>query len=73
MSELIGPGVSGECRIQCGMHINEDHFYPRSSTPKPCEARAGGRGGRAGGHHRSPKQALPLLRYRTRDITRLIN
>jgi phenylacetate-CoA ligase len=28
LSEVAGPGVSGECIYQCGMHINEDHFYP---------------------------------------------
>lgn len=34
LSELIGPGVSGECELKCGMHINEDHFTQRCSIPR---------------------------------------
>ena len=34
MSELMGPGVSGECSLRCGMHFNEDHFLPEIINPK---------------------------------------
>ncbi len=68
LSEVLGPGVSGECFRRDGMHIQEDHFLvecldPDTLEPAPCGA---------------PgelvittltKQAMPLLRYRTRDIT----
>ena len=70
LSEVCGPGVSGECHAQCGMHIHEDHFVaevidPDTGQPIP--------------DHRPgelvlttlTRQAMPLLRYRTRDITLL--
>ena len=71
MSELIGPGVSGDCTEKCGMHINEDYFLcevvdPATGDPVP--------DGEWGELVVTPlkKQALPLLRYRTHDITRLL-
>lgn len=70
MSELIGPGVSGECLELCGMHINEDHFIPEIINPDTGEVLPPGEKGELV-ISCITKEALPLLRYRTRDITRL--
>ena len=71
MSELIGPGVSGDCTEKCGMHINEDYFYCEVVDPATGEPVPEGEWGEL---VVTPlmKQALPLLRYRTHDITRLL-
>lgn len=71
MSELMGPGVSGECEKLCGMHVNEDHFIPEIIDPKTGEVLPPGQQGELVVTCIS-KEALPLIRYRTRDITRLI-
>ncbi|MGN1136045.1 MAG: phenylacetate--CoA ligase family protein [Oscillospiraceae bacterium] len=71
MSELIGPGVSGECEYLCGMHINEDHFICEVIDPKTGEVLPEGEKGELVVTCLS-KEALPLIRYRTRDITRLM-
>ena len=70
LSEIVGPGVAGECTCKCGMHINEDLFYceivdPATGEPLP--------DGELGELVITPlkKQALPLLRYRTHDMTRI--
>lgn len=70
MSELTGPGVSGECLHRCGLHIWEDHFLPEIIDPKTGEVLPEGSWGEL---VITPlfKEALPLLRYRTGDITRL--
>ncbi len=70
MSELIGPGVSGECRALRGMHINEDHFLPEIIDPDTGEVLPPGAVGEL---VITPltKEALPILRYRTSDITSL--
>ncbi|MCX7749002.1 MAG: phenylacetate--CoA ligase [Clostridia bacterium] len=68
LSEIVGPGVSGECSHQCGMHINEDHFYPEiieSSTGKSLGY--GERGELV--LTTLTKEGIPMLRYRTKDIT----
>lgn len=70
MSELIGPGVSGECSELCGMHINEDHFIPEIIDPETGEVLPPGEKGELVVSCVT-KEALPLIRYRTRDITRL--
>ncbi|MEF9918641.1 MAG: phenylacetate--CoA ligase [Eubacterium sp.] len=70
MSELIGPGVSGECPALQGMHINEDHFIAEIIDPITLEVLPEGATGELVITPIS-KQALPLLRYRTKDITRL--
>lgn len=70
MSELMGPGVSGECLKLCGMHINEDHFIPEVINPETGEVLAPGEKGELVVTCVT-KEALPLIRYRTRDITRL--
>lgn len=71
MSELMGPGVSGECEYACGMHINEDFFIPEIIDPVTEEVLPHGEKGELVITCIS-KEALPLIRYRTKDITRLI-
>ena len=71
MSELMGPGVSGECEYLCGMHINEDYFIPEIINPKTGEVLPPGEKGELV-ITCIYKEALPLIRYRTMDITRLI-
>jgi phenylacetate-CoA ligase len=70
MSELVGPGVSGECLELCGMHINEDHFIPEIIDPNTGEVLPHGEKGELV-ISCITKEALPLIRYRTGDITRL--
>lgn len=70
MSELMGPGVSGECRERAGMHFNEDHFLPEIIDPETEEVLSEGESGELV-ITTLTKEALPVLRYRTRDITRL--
>ncbi|MBE6644793.1 MAG: phenylacetate--CoA ligase [Ruminococcaceae bacterium] len=70
MSELMGPGVSGECEHLCGMHINEDFFIPEIINPETEEVLPAGEWGELV-ITCIKKEALPLIRYRTKDITRL--
>lgn len=70
MSELIGPGVSGECQERSGLHINEDYFLPEIVDPETLEAQDEGETGELL-ITTLTKEGIPLLRYRTRDITRL--
>lgn len=70
LSEIIGPGVSGECVCKCGMHIAEDHFIPEIINPKTGEVLEPGETGELVITSLT-KEALPMLRYRTRDITSL--
>lgn len=71
LSEIIGPGVSGECKYKCGMHINEDHFFPEIIDRDTLEPIADGEWGELV-ITTLTKQGMPMLRYRTKDITRLI-
>ena len=71
MSELMGPGVSGECEYLDGMHINEDFFIPEIIDPETEEVLPPGSKGELV-ITCIKKEALPLIRYRTKDITRLI-
>ena len=71
MSELMGPGVSGECEYLCGMHINEDYFIPEIINPETGEVLPAGEKGELV-ITCIKKEGLPLIRYRTKDITRLI-
>ena len=71
MSELMGPGVSGECEHLCGMHINEDFFIPEIINPQTGEVLPAGEKGELV-ITCIKKEALPLIRYRTKDVTRLI-
>ncbi len=70
MSELMGPGVSGECLEHCGMHINEDFFIPEIIDSKTGEVLPEGSEGELV-ITCIRKEALPLIRYRTKDITKL--
>ena len=70
MSELMGPGVSGECLEHCGMHINEDYFIPEIIDPKTGEVLPVGETGELV-ITCIKKEGLPLIRYRTKDITKL--
>ncbi len=70
MSELMGPGVSGECLEHTGMHINEDYFIPEIIDPVTEEVLPAGEKGELV-ITCIKKEGLPLIRYRTKDITRL--
>ncbi|MDX9754228.1 MAG: phenylacetate--CoA ligase [bacterium] len=71
LSEVMGPGVSGECLEQDGMHIFQDHFLVEVIDPETLEPVPMGESGEL---VVTPitKEAMPVLRYRTRDICRLI-
>lgn len=70
LSEVVGPGVSGECSAQQGLHINEDHFYPEIVDPDTGETLPPGERGELV-LTTLTKEGIPVLRYRTRDITYL--
>ncbi|WP_460185547.1 phenylacetate--CoA ligase family protein [Thermopirellula anaerolimosa] len=70
LSEAIGPGVSGECRLRCGMHIQEDHFLVECLDPETLEPVPPGSPGELV-ITTLTREAMPLLRYRTRDLTML--
>ena len=70
MSELMGPGVSGECLEHCGMHINEDYFLPEIIDSETGEVLPAGAKGELV-ITCIKKEGLPLIRYRTKDVTRL--
>jgi phenylacetate-CoA ligase len=70
LSEVIGPGVASECPVQEGLHINEDHFYPEIIDPKTLKVLPSGSTGELV-FTTLTKEGLPLIRYRTRDLTRL--
>ena len=67
LSEVIGPGVSGECPEKEGLHIFEDHFIAEIINPETCEPLGYGETGELV-LTTITKEALPVLRYRTRDI-----
>lgn len=70
LSEIIGPGVGSECCEQNGLHIFEDHFYPEIVDPKTLKPLPDGEEGELVLTTLS-KRAMPMIRYRTRDITAL--
>lgn len=71
LSEIMGPSVSCECEYQCGMHICEDHFIPEIIDPDTLEVLPEGEQGELV-FTCITKEALPLIRYRTRDIATLV-
>nr|WP_243640048.1 phenylacetate--CoA ligase PaaK [Streptacidiphilus pinicola] len=72
LSEVIGPGVAQECvETKDGLHIWEDHFYPEIVDPVTDELMAPGESGELV-FTSLTKQAMPVIRYRTRDLTRLL-
>lgn len=70
LTEVIGPGVSVECEHRQGLHIFEDHFYPEVIDPSSGEPLGYGREGELV-FTTLTKEAMPLIRYRTRDRTTL--
>jgi phenylacetate-CoA ligase len=70
LSEVIGPGVSGECAARTGMHIQEDHFIVECLDPETLDPVAPGTPGELVFTSLS-KEAMPVIRYRTRDIATL--
>ncbi|MBI1390865.1 MAG: AMP-binding protein [bacterium] len=68
LSEIIGPGVGAECQAQDGLHLFEDHFYPEIVNPETGEPCQPGEEGELVLTTLS-KMAMPMLRYRTHDIT----
>lgn len=67
LSEIAGPGVSYECRMQTGLHVCEDYFYPEVVDPDTLQPVPDGTYGELV-FTCIGKEALPLVRYRTRDI-----
>lgn len=70
LSEVIGPGVASECCCQSGLHINEDHFIPEIINPDTEEILPAGSVGELV-FTTVTKEGLPLIRYRTRDLSSL--
>ena len=70
LSEILGPGVSGECEHQCGMHVWEDNFIPEIIDPDTGEVLPIGATGELV-FSTITKEGFPILRYRTRDICSL--
>jgi len=70
LSEVMGPGVSFECSGQCGLHVNEDYFIPEIINPDTGEVLPDGEQGELV-FTCIYKDALPLIRYRTRDVATL--
>ncbi|MGW3997581.1 phenylacetate--CoA ligase PaaK [Amycolatopsis sp. NPDC004772] len=71
LSEVMGPGVAQECvETKDGLHIWEDHFYPEVIDPYSEDVLGGGETGELV-FTSLTKQALPIIRYRTRDLTEL--
>ena len=71
LSEIMGPGVSCECEEQNGSHIHEDHFYPEIIDPNTLEPLPYGQQGELV-FTTLTKEGMPLLRYRTKDLTSLM-
>jgi phenylacetate-CoA ligase len=72
LSEIMGPGVAMECvETKDGLHIWEDHFYPEIIDPVTGEVLPDGEEGELV-FTSLTKEALPIIRYRTRDLTRLL-
>lgn len=71
LTEVVGPGVAGECEHKCGMHINDDFFLVEVINPETGEVLPEGSFGEL---VITPltKEAMPVLRYRTKDLTRIL-
>ncbi len=70
LSEVIGPGVSGECAARTGMHLQEDHFLVECLDPETLKPVPEGEPGELV-ITTLTREAMPMIRYRTRDIARL--
>ena len=72
LSEVMGPGVASECvETKDGLHVWEDHFFPEVVDPETGDVLPDGQEGELV-FTSLTKQALPIVRYRTRDLTRLL-
>ncbi|MBP1582323.1 MAG: phenylacetate--CoA ligase, partial [Victivallales bacterium] len=70
LSEIMGPGVACDCQYRCGLHVFEDHYYPEIIDSDTGEVKAPGEEGELVFTTIS-KEGMPLVRYRTHDISRL--
>ena len=70
LTELTGPGVSGECEYRCGLHFAEDAFLPEIIDSATGERKAPGES-ESSVVTTLLREGMPVLRYRTKDITRL--
>ena len=70
LSEVAGPGVGYECECQHGTHLNEDHYFPEIIDPHTLQPVEPGQTGELVFTHLT-KEGMPLLRYRTKDLTAL--
>ena len=68
LSEVMGPGVAGDCKFHTGLHINEDHFFAEIVSPETLQGIPDGETGELV-FTTLTKEALPLIRYRTKDLT----
>jgi phenylacetate-CoA ligase len=71
LSEIMGPGVASECGERCGLHVNEDHFIVELVNPTTLEPVKTGDEGELV-FTTITKEGFPVIRYRTRDLARLI-
>lgn len=71
LTEVMGPGVAGECENQTGLHFNEDHFIPEIIDPDTRQSVAMGEPGELVVTTLT-REGFPMIRYRTRDLTYLI-
>lgn len=71
LTEISGPGVGFECECQCGTHLNEDLFFPEIINPETGEPVEQGKEGELV-FTTLTKEGMPLIRFRTRDLTKLI-
>ncbi|MDR0363222.1 MAG: phenylacetate--CoA ligase [Planctomycetota bacterium] len=71
LSEIIGPGVAMECQEQSGLHVFEDYFYPEVIDPETMQPLPDGKEGELV-LTTLAKEAIPMIRYRTRDITAIM-
>lgn len=68
LSEIMGPGVACDCRFHKGLHVNEDHFLPEIISPETLQPIPAGETGELV-FTTLTKEGLPLIRYRTKDLT----
>jgi phenylacetate-CoA ligase len=71
LSEVLGPGVAAECECKCGLHVNEDHFIIEIVDPDTLRPVPDGERGEVV-FTTLTKQGIPVVRYRTRDISRIV-
>ncbi len=71
LSEVLGPGVASECECQYGLHVNEDHFLIEIVDPETLQPLPDGETGEVV-FTTLTKEGIPVIRYRTRDISRVI-